>query len=315
MSQQKISRQPGTLAVVGAFAIVYIVWGSTYYFIKEALAGFPPFILGAVRFIVAGIIILIWAAVKGEKVFDWKLVPKAGFSGLLMLFLGNGMVIWVEQTLPSAMAAIMVSSAAFWFVILDKPKWKTNFSNTNTILGLIFGFIGVILLFWDKISGASISGDKEALGMLLLSFSVIGWAGGSLYSKYYTAGSSQLVNTGWQITIAGLAFIPGILVMNEMEGFDMSEVTGFAWFSLIYLITMGSIAAYSAYVWLLNARPATQVSTYAYVNPVVAVLLGVIFAGEKITFFPVLGLTIILGSVLLLNLSAYNKGQSARNSR
>ena len=311
MSQQKISRQPGTLAVVGAFAIVYVVWGSTYYFIKEALVGFPPFMLGAIRFIIAGILILIWAGIKGEKVFDWKLMPKAGFSGLLMLFLGNGMVIWVEQTLPSAMAAIMVSSAAFWFVILDKPKWKTNFSNTHTILGLIFGFIGVILLFWDKISGASISGDKEALGMLLLSFSVIGWAGGSLYSKYYTAGSSHLVNTGWQITIAGLAFIPGILVMHEVDDFRLDAVSGFAWFSLIYLISMGSIAAYSAYVWLLNVRPATQVSTYAYVNPVVAVLLGVIFAGEKITLFPVLGLAIILGSVLLLNLSAYRKKQAA----
>ena len=99
--------------------------------------------------------------------------------------------------------------------------------------------------------------------------------------------------------------------MQEMDDFRLNAVTGFSWFSLIYLISMGSIAAYSAYVWLLNVRPATQVSTYAYVNPVVAVLLGVIFAGEKITFFPVLGLAIILGSVLLLNLSAYRKKQAA----
>ena len=301
------SKPAGKLAVVVAFAIVYIVWGSTYYFIKEALAGFPPFLLGAVRFIIAGLIILGWAVFKGEKVFDWKLLPNAAVSGLLMLFVGNGMVIWVEQTLPSAMAAIMVSSAAFWFVILDKPKWKTNFSNTNTILGLIFGFIGVILLFWDKISGTSISGDKEALGLLLLSFSVIGWAGGSLYSKYFTSGGSTLVNSGWQIMIAGLAFIPGMLILDELDKFNIGAVPQFAWFSLIYLVLMGSIAAYSAYVWLLTVRPATQVSTYAYVNPVVAVLLGVIFAGEKITFFPILGLTIILVSVLLLNLSAYRK--------
>jgi drug/metabolite transporter (DMT)-like permease len=304
------SKHPaGTLAVVVAFAVVYIVWGSTYFFIKGALGGFPPFVLGAVRFIIAGVVILSWAAIKGEKVFDWKLIPKSAFSGLLMLFIGNGMVIWVEQTLPSAMAAIMVSSAAFWFVILDKPKWKTNFSDSNTILGLIFGFIGVILLFWDKIAGTSISGDKEALGLLLLSFSVIGWAGGSLYSKYFTSASSPLVNTGWQITIAGLAFIPGMFLLHELDNFHVNEVSRFAWFSLVYLITMGSIAAYSAYVWLLTVRPATQVSTYAYVNPVVAVLLGVIFAGEKITFFPVLGLATILGSVLLLNLSAYRKAK------
>lgn len=308
MSNQPISKHhTNTFAVVVAFAVVYIVWGSTYFFIKGALEGFPPFILGAIRFLVAGIIILIWAVVKGEKVFDFKLIPMSALSGFLMLFVGNGMVIWVEQTLPSAMAAIMVSSAAFWFVILDKPKWKINFSNSNTILGLIFGFIGVILLFWEKIAGASIAGDKEALGLVLLSFSVIGWAGGSLFAKYYTSDSSQLVNTGWQITIAGLAFIPGIFLTHELDGFHLGSIDWFAWFSLVYLITMGSIAAYSAYVWLLMVRPATQVSTYAYVNPVVAVLLGVIFAGEKITFFPVLGLAIILGSVLLLNLSAYRK--------
>jgi drug/metabolite transporter (DMT)-like permease len=303
-------RQPATLKVVLAFAIVYIVWGSTYFFIKEALAGFPPFILGALRFLVAGLILLVWAGAKGEKVFDRKLMPHAALSGVMMLFLGNGMVIWVEQYLPSAMAAIMVSSAAFWFVILDKPKWKINFTNTNTILGLIFGFAGVILLFWDKISGASLAGDKEALGMLLLSFSVIGWAGGSLYSKYFTSGS-PMVNTGWQIMFAGIAFVPGILVMHEFDDFKLAQVSQFAWISIVYLILMGSIAAYSAYVWLLSVRPATQVSTYAYVNPVVAVLLGVIFADEKISILPVIGLTVILGSVLLLNLSSYKKRKNA----
>ena len=304
-----LKKSPSTLQVVVAFAVVYIVWGSTYYFIKEALAGFPPFILGAVRFIIAGIIILLWSAVKGEKLFDKKLMPHAAVSGIMMLFIGNGMVIWVEQSVPSAMAAIMVSSAAFWFVILDKPKWKKNFSDTNTILGLVFGFIGVILLFWNKLSGSSFAGDKEALGMLLLSFSVIAWAGGSLYSKYFTAGGSPIVNTGWQIMFAGLAFIPGIFLLEEQKHFHIADVPPFAWFSLVYLVTMGSIAAYSAYVWLLNNRPATQVSTYAYVNPVVAVLLGLIFAGEKITIFPVIGLTVILGSVLLLNLSAYRKSR------
>jgi drug/metabolite transporter (DMT)-like permease len=311
VSNQPVSKHhTNTFAVIVAFTVVYIVWGSTYFFIKGALGGFPPFVLGSVRFLIAGLIILLWAGIKGEKVFDWKLIPKSALSGFLMLFIGNGMVIWVEQTLPSAMAAIMVSAAAFWFVILDKPKWRTNFSNTNTILGLIFGFIGVILLFWDKLSGASISSDKEALGLLLLSFSVIGWAGGSLFAKYYTSDSSQLVNTGWQITIAGLAFIPGIFFTKELNSFRLYEVHWFAWFSLLYLITMGSIAAYSAYIWLLMVRPATQVSTYAYVNPVVAVFLGVIFAGEKVTLFPVLGLVIILGSVLLLNLSAYRKRQT-----
>jgi drug/metabolite transporter (DMT)-like permease len=316
-SQQTSSKAPGTLAVVIAFAVVYIVWGSTYFFIKEALAGFPPFILGAVRFIIAALIILIWALIKGDKVFDRRLMPKAAISGILMLFVGNGMVIWVEQFLPSAMTAIMVSSAAFWFVILDKPKWRSNFSNTNIILGLILGFGGVILLFWEKLTGTdtSINSDKEALGMGLLSMSVIAWAGGSLYYKYFTSGGSAWVNTGWQIMFAGLAFVPGIFLLKEYENFHWSNVPPFAWFSLVYLVLMGSIAAYSAYVWLLKVRPATQVSTNAYVNPVVAVLLGVIFAGERITFLPILGLTIILGSVLLLNLSEYRKKRETGDGR
>lgn len=303
-----IANPPSTLKVVIAFLIVYIVWGSTYFFIKEALTGFPPFILGALRFIIAGVIVLIWAALRGEKIFSKKYIAPSAISGVLMLFLGNGMVIWVEQFLPSAMAAIMVSAAAFWFVILDKPKWKTNFSNSNIIIGLIFGFLGVVLLFWEKLSGASFKGDKEALGLLLLSFSVIGWAGGSLYSKYKSVGS-PMVNTGWQILFAGLAFLPGIFFLDELKGFHAANITPFAWASMAYLISMGSIAAYSAYVWLLTVRPATQVSTYAYVNPVVAVLLGVIFANERISLMPIIGLAVILGSVLLLNLSAYRKSK------
>lgn len=304
----QIDKSPTPFKIVLAFLIVYIVWGSTYFFIKEALSGFPPFLLGALRFIIAGILLLIWAALRGEKLFNSQQMKQAAISGVLMLFVGNGMVIWVEQFLPSAMAAIMVSSAAFWFVILDRPKWKANFSNTNIILGLIFGFIGVILLFWEKVSGAHIKGDKEAIGLLLLSFSVIAWAGGSLYSKYYSVGS-PLVNTGWQILFAGLAFVPGIFVLGEPEQFHPAEITPFAWASMAYLILMGSIAAYSAYVWLLTVRPATQVSTYAYVNPVVAVLLGVIFAGERISLMPIIGLAVILASVLLLNLSAYRKAK------
>jgi drug/metabolite transporter (DMT)-like permease len=179
---------------------------------------------------------------------------------------------------------------------------------------LILGFGGVILLFWDKLTSSvtSIKSREEAIGLALLSFSVIAWAGGSLYAKYYTSGSSALVNTGWQILFAGLAFIPGMILLNEYQGFDWLQVPRFAWVSLIYLVLMGSIAAYSAYVWLLQVRPATQVSTYAYVNPVVAVLLGLIFAGERISFLPIVGLTVILVSVLLINISEYRKKRAAK---
>jgi drug/metabolite transporter (DMT)-like permease len=311
MEKEKPAASP--VMVILAFATVYIVWGSTYYFIQQALKGFPPFILGAVRFIIAGLIMLVWCIVKGEKVWDIKLIPHAAIGGFLMLFIGNGIVIWVEQTLPSAMAAIMVSSSPLWFVILDSPKWKVNFKNTNTIIGLILGFIGVILLFGERImsSFSSIKGHQEIIGLTMLNFGVIAWAGGSLYVKYKTSGSPALVNTTWQILAAGIAFIPGVFILDEMKDFQFEKVSGMAWISLWYLVFMGSIAAFSAYVWLLQVRPATQVSTYAYVNPVVAVLLGVLLAGENITIIPVIGLAIILISVLLINFSAYRRKKGA----
>jgi drug/metabolite transporter (DMT)-like permease len=307
--QQQHSRSPGTLMVVLAFATVYLVWGSTYFFIKEALQGFPPFLLGAIRFIIAGLLLLGWSILKGEKVFDTKLMRHAAVGGILMLFIGNGMVIWVEQKLPSAMAAIMVSSAPLWFVLLDKPKWQTNFKSVNTIIGLVLGFAGVILLFGERIinSFTSITGHDEIVGLALLNIGVIAWAGGSLYTKYYASGGSAIVNTAWQILFAGLSFIPGVFLLGELKDFHWQHVPQSAWLSLIYLVIMGSIAGFTAYVWLLQVRPATQVSTYAYVNPVVAVLLGTLFAHEKITLLPLTGLTIILISVLLINISAYRK--------
>jgi drug/metabolite transporter (DMT)-like permease len=295
--------------VIVAFATVYIVWGSTYFFIQQALKGFPPFLLGAVRFIIAGFIMFLWCLAKGEKVFDKRIIRHAAVGGFLMLFIGNGVVIWVEQTLPSAMAAIMVSSAPLWFVILDRPRWKINLHNANTILGLVLGFIGVILLFGEQIihSYSSIRGHQEIIGLILLNFGVMAWAGGSLYVKYKVKGASATVNTTWQIIAAGVAFIPGVFFLHETNHFNVHAVPSGAWISLCYLVLMGSIAAFTAYVWLLEVRPATQVSTYAYVNPVVAVLLGVAFNGEKITIIPIVGLAVILFSVLLINISSYRK--------
>lgn len=294
------------LMVVIAFATVYIVWGSTYFFIQKAIVSFPPMILGAIRFIVAGGLLLAWCLIRGEKVFEWKQIKPALVSGLLMLFVGNGAVIWAEQSLPSSLVAVLVSSAPIWFVTLDKPKWKENLSNKSTVLGLIVGFIGVILLFSEQTTKALGNGNSyQIIGLFILIIGAMSWAGGSLYSKYKSAGGSATVNTTWQMLVAGFAFLPSSFINNEWSGFDVSAVTTSSWLSLWYLIIMGSLAGFSAYVWLLQVRSATQVSTYAYVNPVVAVLLGVLFAGEHMTVLQLVGLAVILTSVLLINLAKY----------
>jgi drug/metabolite transporter (DMT)-like permease len=139
------------LLVIIAFATVYLVWGSTYFFIKMAVDGFPPFLLGAIRFFMAGALLLTWCAIKGERIFVKRNMIHAAVSGLLLLVIGNGIVIWVEQTLPSAMVAIMVTAPPIWFVLLDKPNWGTNFKSKSTIIGLVIGFGGVILLFSEQI--------------------------------------------------------------------------------------------------------------------------------------------------------------------
>ncbi len=304
--------------IILAFAIVYIVWGSTYFFIAKAIHGFPPLMLGALRFLAAGVLLLVWARFRGEKLPRLNDLKNAAIAGLLLLFIGNGVVIWVEQYMASAMVAIMVSSTPLWFVLLDKPKWKENFKNTATITGLVVGFVGVIILFSENIFGAfsSISGLKELSGLVLLLIGSIAWAGGSLFSKYKGSNGSAAMNTAVQMIFAGIAFFTGSLIRGEPGGMDWSAISGEAWASLLYLVFFGSIAGYSAYVWLLKVRSATQVSTHAYVNPVVAVLLGVFFANEQISALQITGLLVILGSVLILNLGNYRKARaiSAANS-
>jgi drug/metabolite transporter (DMT)-like permease len=306
MTGSKI-KNASPLLVIVAFTTIYIVWGSTYFFILIALKGFPPMMLGALRFIIAGALMLGWCFARGEKLFVLNDMKHAAVSGLLMLFVGTGMVIWVEQYLASALVAILVSADPIWFVLLDKSKWKENFTNKSTIAGLIFGFIGIVLLFKEKISNA-FSGSNSYIeigSMLLIIIGSLSWTAGSLYSKYKSTSGSNTVNVAWQIIAAGIPFIPLSFLLGEPQHLQWQTISSDAWFSLFYLIIFGSIAAYTAYVWLLQVRSATQVSTFAYVNPVVAVLLGVFFASENISFLQITGLVVILVSVLLVNLAKY----------
>ncbi|MBM3400761.1 MAG: EamA family transporter [Bacteroidetes bacterium] len=302
------------LTVILAFLIVYVVWGSTYFFIQIAVKDFPPFILGALRFILAGGLMLAWCLYRGENIFAARGIKYAAFSGILMLFGGNGIIIWVEQSMPSAMVAIMVSSAPLWFILLDKPKWSENFGSKSIIAGMLIGLAGVILLFSEQVSEAlSLQGPESVnlISMVMLILAAVSWSGGSIYSKYKSTGDPIIVTSTWQMMAAGIAFMPGIIIRDEFNGFQWKDVSIDAWMAIFYLVVLGSIAGFSAYVWLLKERSAMQVSTYAYVNPVVAVLLGVFFAEEQISSIQVIGLVIILGSVFMINMARYRNEKLA----
>ncbi len=266
-------------------------------------------LLGAFRFLAAGLIMLVWSLLKGDRILDASAIKHSSVSGILMLFGGTGIVIWVEQFISSGLVAIIVSAAPIWFVLLDRPMWKLNFNNRSIIFGLLIGFTGVLLLFSEKISDVFLMGNytKEFLSMMLIILGSVCWVTGSLYSKYRTSAGSNTVNVGWQMFAAGVVFTLVSLFFGEQRQLNLNHISAEAWFSIAYLIFFGSIAAYTAYVWLLQVRPSTQVSTYAYVNPVVAVLLGVFFANEKTTFVQILGLAVILASVLMINLARYRE--------
>jgi drug/metabolite transporter (DMT)-like permease len=314
------------MKVAAAFTTVYLVWGSTYFAIRVSLEHIPPMLVGGLRYLLAGILMLLWCLVTKEKIFSWRVMRPAIVSGLLLLLVGNGGLIWAEQYVPSSLAAILLAAGPIWFVVLDKGKWKENLRSKATIAGLIVGSVGVLLLFGEQLAGETAGGagaggtgagagttgggNMAVIALVVLVLAAISWAAGSLYSKYKAAGNSNAVNAGWQMMAAGIAFIPCSLVRGEWAHFRPGEVTTSSWLAIAYLVTFGSLLGYSAFVWLLQVRPATQVSTHAYVNPVVAVLLGVIFAGEHLSFLQLLGLMVILGSVLLINLAKYRAAVS-----
>ncbi len=265
--------------------------------------------MASMRFTTAGLLLMGWCAIRGEKLFTWSSVRPAMISGLMLLLIGNGAVVWVEQYLPTSLVAVLTSAAPIWFVTLDKRNWAINFSSREMIAGLLIGFVGVILLFSENAAHAlSASGNgMQVVALFVLIGGSVSWAGGSLYSKYHSSGNSNSVNAAWQMLTAGLAFVPLSAISGEWNHFHWSQVTTYSWLAVAYLVTFGSLAGYSAYVWLLQVRSAMQVSTYAYVNPVVAVILGIWLAGEKMSGLQFAGLFIILSSVALVNLAKYRR--------
>ena len=285
-----------------AYFLIYVVWGSTYYFIGVALKGFPPFLLGALRFTMAGLILFGICIVRGEPVFRKKLIKKSAISGIVLLFIDMAVVMLAQQYVSSSLVAIISSSVAIWIIALDVPMWKSNFRNPAVIVGIIIGFLGVLALYVEQLQSDTATENQE-YGVLLLMFGCLSWALGTLYAKYRSSREEEVnafAGSAWQMLFASAMFWLFTLIRGDLSHTDFSTVPTAAWLSLIYLIIFGSLLAYSAYVWLLKVRPATEVATHAYVNPFIAVFIGTVFGREDVTWIQVAGLVIILLSVALI---------------
>ena len=303
--------------VILAFAAVYIIWGSTYLAIIFAIRDIPPVLMSGMRYFLAGIFLYGWCAlVKKEKSPDLSSVGKNALCGIMLLFGGTGSLAWAEQYISSGLAAIIVTSVPFWFVLLDKKQWSFYFSNRIILIGLLVGFAGVVLLISFGKSSTSVSSThgQQLAGMLVLIAGGISWTLGSLYSKYKPAGASVTMNAATQLVIAGIFCALVSLVSGEAKGFSLSQVHTGSFLALLYLVVFGSLITYLCYIWLLQVKPPAQASSYVYVNPIVAILFGALIGRETITGVHVLSLTIILCGVLLINLPKYKTSKAKQLS-
>lgn len=295
---------PQRIGIILAYFLIYVVWGSTYYFIGVALHGFPPFMLGALRFCAAGLILLAVCALRGERVFRPSLVQRSAVSGIVLLFVDMAVVMLAQRYVSSSLVAIVASSTAIWIMVFDVPMWRRNFSNIATIGGILLGFAGVGMLYAEQLGVMATVHRHNEYGILLLIVGCISWALGTLYAKYRSSNAEEVnafAGSAWQMLFASLMFWIFAFICGDVADTDFQSVPVSAWLSLGYLIVFGSLLAYSAYVWLLKVRPATEVATHAYVNPVVAVIIGAGLGGEQVTGIQLLGLAVILGSVMLVN--------------
>jgi drug/metabolite transporter (DMT)-like permease len=283
-----------------ALLALYIVWGSTYLAIRFAVETIPPFLHASLRFLISGVILYIWRRAAGDPaptVSNWK---ATAIVGAALLLGGNGLVAWAEKTVPSGIAALMIATSPFWLTLFEslraggtKPSWQA-------ILGLIVGFGGVFLL----IGPAEITGAEESFdtfGTILLLLAPLFWSMGSIYAKNADMPTSTLLSTGMQMLTGAVSLFIVSLIRGELSGFSFEVVSMRSWLGLLYLITFGSLVGFVSYGWLLHNAPISLVSTYAYVNPVVAVLLGNLLADEPLNGRILVAAAIIIGSVVLIN--------------
>lgn len=295
--------------VLAAFAAVYVVWGSTYLAIRYAVNTIPPFLMVGARFIVSGVILYLWARWRGSprpSMREWR---DAAIAGGLMLCFGNGAVSWAEQHVASGPAALLVAVVPLWMVLIDWAGPRGERPSGRVMLGIVVGLIGLIVLINP---GAASNREGIAAGAaIVLVLSSLGWAAGSVYNRYGERPRSAAMSTGMQMIAGSIALMAVSVAIGEPRGFHLSAVSGASWAGWIYLVTFGSLVGFTAYIYLLQAVSPAKASTYAYVNPLVAVFLGWAIAGEAVTGRTMIAAAIILGGVAMITMNGQRRSSSA----
>lgn len=284
--------------ILASFAVVYIIWGSTYFAIRVAVESIPPFLMAGLRHLSVGLVFYpVFRRVSGEKptLPQWR---TAAVTGCLLLFLGNGTVSWAERIVPSGIAALLVATVSLWMVLVDWLRPGGTRPAPRVIAGFLLGFAGMALLVGPRHLGGS--ERVNPLGTLALFLASLAWAIGSIYSKHHPLPSSPLLGVAMQTLCGGSALFLVALATGELRDFHLAQVTLRSWLGVLYLIFFGSALGFSAYVYILKHSTATRVATYAFVNPVVALFLGWFFAGEPLSLRTILASAVILTAVLLV---------------
>lgn len=288
-----------SLPVLAALLAVYVFWGGTYLAMKFAIETLPPFLMAGIRFVTAGAILYIWELLRGTQHPNKSHWQSAAVVGGLLLLGGNGGVVWAEQMVPSGIAAIIIATVPLWMALIAW-LWQGGGRPSGMVaFGLLLGLLGITLLV-AKSSGSIPSGPVPWYAYLVLILAAFSWAVGSLYSRVANLPNSPLMSIALQMLTGGLFCLTVGLLTGELDSFNMSSISLRSTLSLGYLIFFGSIVAFSAYIWLLKVADPTVVSTYAYVNPVVAIFLGWILAGEQMGSNDALAALIIVIAVIII---------------
>jgi drug/metabolite transporter (DMT)-like permease len=279
-----------------ALGLVYLFWGSTYLGIRIAVEHIPPALMCGTRFLIAGTLMLGYCLATGRNIrYSFRQMAQMAAVGVLLLMGGNLTLSYAEQHVPSGIAALIVASIALWFLVLDSLLLGDHHISGRGMAGLALGVVGLAVLLWPKLSAVGAFGNEETLWSLALLGGSFSWALGSVLSKLWQSGTS-LSATGWQVFFAGIA---NILFATFNRDFARAAWTAQGIGAILYLVVCGSLIGYTAYIWVLDNAPAAMVSTYAYVNPVIAVFLGWLILHERVDAYVLTGSAIVVVSVIL----------------